>query len=218
MSVGASPSSRTADRPLSDVARYFASTLDAFGATPRGVDWNGDSAQQLRFDQLLRVVDVQGHFSINDLGCGYGALLEHLDSRDFDVDYLGIDLCAQMVDVATERHRGRPHAAFVCGTSPPREADYGVASGIFNMRLGRSRWQWTAYIEDTLDQLNATSRRGFSFNCLTSYSDPPKMRDDLYYADPCAVFDLCRRRYSKNVALLHDYGLYDFTILVTKER
>ena len=25
---------------------------------------------------------------------------------------------------------------------------------------------------------------GFAFNCLTSYSDPPKMRNDLFYADP----------------------------------
>ncbi|KAQ37574.1 hypothetical protein AJ39_03274, partial [Mycobacterium tuberculosis MD14844] len=63
---------------------------------------------------------------------------------------------------------------------------------------------------------NAASRRGFSFNCLTSYSDASKMRDDLYYADPCALFDLCKRRYSKSVALLHDYGLYEFTILVRK--
>ncbi|REM56201.1 class I SAM-dependent methyltransferase, partial [Mycobacterium tuberculosis] len=49
-----------------------------------------------------------------------------------------------------------------------------------------------------------------------SYSDASKMRDDLYYADPCALFDLCKRRYSKSVALLHDYGLYEFTILVRK--
>jgi hypothetical protein len=42
------------------------------------------------------------------------------------------------------------------------------------------------------------------------------MRNYLYYADPCALFDLCKRRYSKHVALLHDYGLYEFTILVRK--
>ena len=37
------------------------------------------------------------------------------------------------------------------------------------------------------------------------------MRADLYYADPRAFFDLCKRHYSKQVALLHDYGLYEFT-------
>ena len=42
------------------------------------------------------------------------------------------------------------------------------------------------------------------------------MRPDLYYPDPGAVFDRCMRRYSRHVALLHDYGLYEFTILVRK--
>jgi hypothetical protein len=43
------------------------------------------------------------------------------------------------------------------------------------------------------------------------------MRADLYYADPAQVFDYCKRRFSPNVALLHDYGLYEFTILVRKQ-
>ena len=64
--------------------------------------------------------------------------------------------------------------------------------------------------------LDGKSSRGFAFNCLTSYSDADKMRDDLYYADPCKLFDRCKRRYSRRVALLHDYGLWEFTILVRK--
>ena len=51
---------------------------------------------------------------------------------------------------------------------------------------------------------------------LTSYSDADKKRDELHYADPCAIFDLCKRKYSRNVALYHDYSLYDFTIVVRK--
>jgi hypothetical protein len=58
--------------------------------------------------------------------------------------------------------------------------------------------------------------RGFAFNCLTYYSDPPKRKDYLYYGDPRFFFDLCQRRYSRNVALRHDYGLFEFTILVRK--
>lgn len=65
--------------------------------------------------------------------------------------------------------------------------------------------------------LDQTSRLGFAFNCLTSYFDEDKKRDYLYYADPGIVFDLCKRRYSRNVAVLHDYGLYEFTILVRKQ-
>jgi len=105
----------------------------------------------------------------------------------------------------------------VHGSVPPEPADYTVASGIFNVRLDRPDDQWRAYLHDTLDVLDRSSRRGFAFNCLTSYSDADKMRAHLYYADPCALFDLCKRRYSRQVALLHDYGLYEFTILVRKQ-
>ena len=44
------------------------------------------------------------------------------------------------------------------------------------------------------------------------------MRPELYYADPLAVFDWCKRHLSRFVALHHDYPLYDFTILIRKER
>jgi len=51
---------------------------------------------------------------------------------------------------------------------------------------------------------------------LTKYPDAARMRSDLYYADPGFFFDYCKRNFSRNVALLHDYNLYDFTILVRK--
>jgi SAM-dependent methyltransferase len=201
---------------LGDVARYYTSKLEEHGTTARGVDWNGELSQTLRFNQLLRIVDLAGRFSINDLGCGYGALLDHLDARGFDVDYTGVDVSAEMISAGARRFEGRANADFICASRLNREADYSVASGIFNVRLDWSDAEWRDYIEATLDLLHAASRRGFSFNCLTSYSEPAKMRDELYYADPCALFDLCKRRYSRSVALLHDYGLYEFTILVRK--
>jgi hypothetical protein len=43
------------------------------------------------------------------------------------------------------------------------------------------------------------------------------MRPDLYYGDPAFFFDHCKTHYARDVALLHDYGLYEFTLLVRKE-
>ena len=51
---------------------------------------------------------------------------------------------------------------------------------------------------------------------LSTYSDPDKRRDDLFYADPGSFFDLCKQRFSPRVALLHDYPLYEFTVIVRK--
>jgi SAM-dependent methyltransferase len=201
---------------LSAVADYYSEKLAEHGETPQGVDWNGEVSQTLRFEQLCKTIDTLNPFSINDLGCGYGALYDHLVEEYESFSYLGVDISESMILAAKQRYKDKKQVRFVASNVPDQVADYGVASGIFNVRLGRTQEEWRAYLETTLDVLDRTSSKGFAFNCLTSYSDADKMRDYLYYADPCALFDLCKRKYSRNVALLHDYGLYEFTILVRK--
>ena len=202
---------------LTEVADYYSTKLVEHGVTPQGVDWNGEESQLKRFKQLCRVIDPETHsFSLNDLGCGYGALLDYLSGKPADFAYLGVDISPEMINTARKLYTSIPNARFINSSEPDQLADYGVASGIFNVRLGRSDAEWIEHLTSTLDILDRTSNRGFAFNCLTSYSDKEKMRDHLYYADPCILFDLCKLRYSRQVALLHDYGLYEFTILVTK--
>ena len=94
--------------------------------------------------------------------------------------------------------------------------DYVVASGIFNYRANISYEDWTTYVNAVFQEFNDLACKGFSSNFLTKYSDTDHMRADLYYADPCYLFDYCKRNFSKNVSLLHDYTIYDFTILVRK--
>ena len=200
-----------------EVASYYTEKLALHGESPRGVDWNGEEGQTLRFRQLCKIADTTKPFFISDLGCGYGALYDFLAAEHKNFSYLGVDVSASMIEAAARRYNDQPNVRFIVSSEPDQVVDYGVASGIFNVRLGRSDEEWRTYLEATLDVLDRTSRLGFAFNCLTAYSDTDKMRDYLYYADPCVLFDLCKRRYSRNVALLHDYELYEFTILVRKK-
>lgn len=204
------------DNLLSPVASYYTDKIKEFGPQPKGVDWNGEDGQLLRFEQLCRVLDPAASFSVVDVGCGYGALLDFLQERYRDFQYLGLDISETMIETARGLHKAAAHAHFVSGTEPEAPVDFAVASGIFNVRLGSDESNWKAYIRDTLQRMHAFSKRGFAFNCLTSYSDADRMRADLHYADPCELFDLCKREFSRNVALFHDYGLYEFTIVVRK--
>lgn len=199
---------------IDEVAGYYSAKIAQYGESPQGVDWNGEDGQILRFRQLCRVIESGTPFSLNDVGCGYGALYDALRHDHEDFTYTGIDISERMIDAASRRYGDKNNARFICAQAPDCAADYSVASGIFNVRQQRPDDEWFTYITDTLDLMHRTSRKGFSFNCLTSYSDPDRMRDYLYYADPCRLFDLCKRRYSRNVALLHDYDLYEFTVIV----
>jgi len=202
---------------LGDVANYYSAKLAEHGDNARGVDWNGEESQLIRFEQLCRLIDSPGSFSLNDLGCGYGALYDYLCARYKNFTYKGYDISADMIRAAQNRLGSKPNAAFMVAEKPGQAAEYGLASGIFNVRLSHNDGKWREHLQTTLDILDCTSTKAFAFNCLTSYSDAEKKRDYLYYADPCMLFDLCKRRYSRHVALLHDYGLYEFTVLVKKQ-
>jgi len=204
------------DDMLGSVERYYTGKYRLHGATPRGVDWNGKESQEIRFKQLLRVCNTRGYFSINDYGCGYGGLFRFMKEAGYDFEYLGFDLSEEMIKKARADFGSDPNCEFLIGGHGGRSADYTVASGIFNLRFEYDNKQWLDHILVTLHDMNGVSEKGFSFNCLTKYSDSEFMREDLYYADPCFIFDYCKRNFSRNVALLHDYELYEFTIIVRK--
>lgn len=201
------------------LGEYFSEKLDEFGATPKGVDYNGPESQELRFEQLVKVIDPSRPFSVIDYGCGYGALFDFLNRKGWRFEYYGIDLLEKMVQAGREAHKDFPNAHFTTSESGVPAADYLLAGAIFNIKLEESYEDWQSFTCETLQRMNALCSKGFAFNMLTKYSDADRMaqRPDLFYGDPLFFFDFCKRNFSRNVALLHDYGLYDFTILVRKD-
>jgi SAM-dependent methyltransferase len=208
------PPIRPSPEILAAVDRYYSEKLRQFGPTHRGVDWSTASSQELRFSRLLEVLDEGENASLIDYGCGYGALLDYLGANARHVVYRGFDISETMIEAALARHPNMEHASFTADATHLAPADHVVASGIFNVTLGHTPEAWWEYVLQTLAIMASLSRRGFAFNMLTTHSDPDKQRDDLFYANPTRVFDLCRERFSPRVALLHDYPLYEFTIIV----
>ena len=198
------------------VADYYSEKVRQHGETAQGVDWNSTESQKTRFDQLLGIVPPGAtEYSVLDYGCGYGAIIDVLTERGQPFRYVGYDVSEEMILRARRLHPGDQYE-FTTDEEELGPSDYVVASGVLNVRLEASKAEWKEYVLETLDDLHRLSLKGFAFNALTSYSDPDHMRDDLFYADPSWLFDHCKRRYSGQVALLHDYGLYEFTILVRK--
>ena len=121
-----------------------------------------------------------------------------------------------MITKARDLHNSQKDCTFTIRETDLQLADYVVESGVFNIKLSADHEAWTRHVISTLEKMNALSKKGMAFNLLTKYSDPEFKRPDLYYADPCFYFDYCKRHFSSNVALLHDYEIYDFTIIVRK--
>ncbi len=200
-----------------NINSYYTDKIKIHGATPKGVDWNGEDSQFVRFEQLSKIIN-KDIFSINDIGCGYGKYFEFLQNRFSNFNYYGFDLSQEMINNAKSLYSNKGGGFMqVDNLENIDKADYSVASGIFSVKMEHNESEWLSYILDTLEKMNDKSNNGFSFNMLTKYSDKEYMKDNLYYADPLFIFDYCKRNFSKQVALLHDYGLYEFTILVKKD-
>ena len=135
--------------PLHAVSAYYSGTLQRFGATPLGVDWPNRLNQELRLVQLLKVCDLSAPRSLNDVGCGYGALRTLLSRRHrrAQIDLLGTDVSPAMVAAARRRWRHRADCAFEVAEGAVRLADYSLASGIFNVKLACPLPEWEALVE-----------------------------------------------------------------------
>jgi SAM-dependent methyltransferase len=212
----------SADHPLAalyaGIDRYYSHKVNIHGPTPAGVDWPCLPTQELRFEQLLRVSGLHAPFSLNDIGCGYGALLAFLAKRHQHaarVDYLGVDLSAAMVAQARLLWRKRPLTDFLAANASPRVADYSVASGIFNVKLNQPRALWETFIARTLADMRSNSRVGFAVNFLAPLAESEMDPPELYRAAPERWQRHCEQVLGATVEVLQAYGLQEeYTLLV----
>lgn len=200
------------------IADYYTGKVKKFGATPLGVDWTCVPTQEMRFVQLLKLCDFTSSLSMNDLGCGYGALLSYLDWRHVGctIDYLGVDLSQAMLRRARRLWRNRPNISFVHGHASPRLADYSVASGIFNVQTSQPRDEWERFIAATLDQLHQTSRHGFSVNFMRAPAAGTPDREGIYSAEPERWARYCAAQFGAATKVIDGYGLREFTLIVRR--
>ncbi len=201
---------------LKKIRAYFLEKLKTHGPTHRGVDYNSPEAQEIRFFQLTKLFDAGRKYSLLDFGSGYGAMYDYLRRLGHQLYYVGYDIVPEMVAQGRQLHPDNPDCLFTTCLDEVPILDYAVVSGTFNMKRDIDLELWSDVVLEALHQMDRHTSKGFAFNMLTKYSDPDKMRPDLYYGDPCFFFDYCKRHFARNVALLHDYDLYDFTILVRK--
>lgn len=198
---------------IKQIEKLYSDNLETHGIDPKSAGWNSAGGQHLRFQKLLSIINKQD-FTINELGCGYGELVTYMRSNNFSFSkYYGYDISDKMLYAAKENIKEN-NCEWIRSDKITQKADFSITSGIFNVRFNASDKEWTDYILRVLGNLYENSEAGFSFNLLSTYVDYKV--DHLYYGDPAFFFDYCKNNFSKKVALLHDYELFEWTIGVLK--
>jgi SAM-dependent methyltransferase len=203
------------DAVLEKVAALYSGNLAAHGTSAKAIGWRDEQTRVLRYDVLANVLDGdRGPLTAIDWGCGYGGMFTHF-TETLGVDvvrYDGYDLSAEMLAAAS--HLPKDRVQLFQSDVIGRDADYAFVSGTFNVRYDATDADWFEYITTTLDSLWAHSTKGIAFNLLSTYVD--WQEPHLYYGDPRVFFDYCKRRFSKSVALFHDYPLYEWTMVARR--
>lgn len=211
---------RTCGASLSQcLARHYDLTCRQFGPSPASVLWQSRGTQAARFKALMAVAGddrFQRRLSLNDVGCGYGALWFWLGwtwrwwQRG---TYTGYDISPVMLEMALSRITS-PRARFMCSPYPLEPADYTVASGLFGLKLGATDQEWDAWVETLILHMAHASRRGLACNFLnkrTRVSPQPT----LWYTDPETEYDRMRRLLpGAYIWFAEPYLPGDFTLLV----
>jgi SAM-dependent methyltransferase len=198
-------------RYLEPIKDFFERTA-AKGDSYRGVGYPTPENQTIRFDTALRLIepDVE-EFSVNDFGCGLAHLYDHIKAKRLPMkSYRGYDLSEPSLEIARERLGDE--VELIRDDHLTKEADYSFALGIFNTRLEATDEEWLSFLKSAARDLYEHSRRGCAFSSLTTYVD--WMEPQLYYGNPTEMFAYCKEEISPRVALLHDYPIFEWTILI----
>jgi SAM-dependent methyltransferase len=199
---------------LERIAEHYRGKLRYHGAGPAGVGWVSPESQELRHTQLLRVCGRDRTKSINDYGCGYGALAARLRRDGFSGDYVGYDISPDMIRAAMDLQKDLEQCRFTSNQHELPRAAYTLASGLFHLRLDIPIEAWERHIRETIEHMAEISTVAFAFNMLSTGTEGHVHTGDQYYADPVRWLAICLRRFPRRVALAHDYSLNEFTVMV----
>lgn len=192
------------------------------GATPKGVDWPNDEDLKKRFKIMLNGIPLQimknTKIKLLDVGCGYGALLDHVQQNsEIVLDYHGIDLSHKMINYAQTKH---PKALFEVRNllENPLEAnrfDFAILNGVFTEKRSLQQQEMEDFFISLVKNVYHNCRYGIAFNVMNHHVD--WYRDDLFYLSFDRMAILLKEHCSRHFRFIADYGLYEYTVYLYKQ-
>lgn len=200
-------------KDVQSISARYKKRYREYGYDPRTLDWD-KGKQIMRFSILTSQYDFHGK-EVLDIGCGFGDLNRVLlPATGGEYRYLGIDLAEPLLSEAQSRY-GSDRVHFSCGdflAMDVPEADYAIASGIFNLKLQES--DNYVFIEQVMRKAFYLCRAGFAFDFLSDKVDFRK--ENTFHTSPERILALAYSL-SRNVILFNNYMPFEFSMFVFKD-
>lgn len=201
---------------------HYENCFRKYGATAKGMDWPNQNDLKRRFDVLTDIITPNGKndskIEILDFGCGVGLLIDYLNEIDklINIDYFGIDISEEMIDFANEKYaKYNFEARDILQNKLKKESyDYVIMNGLFTEKREMSQKDMFDFFQSIIKETFAASRRGISFNLMSTHVD--WKRDDLFHLGLDVLTNFLIQNCSRNIVIRMDYQLYEYTVYVKK--
>ena len=192
-------------RTKTELIKSYQDRLIKHGPSPQAVQYT-DKASHIKRFAILSDIDPK-MTSVLDVGCGMGDFCHYMRQCGSEVNYHGVDIVPEFVELANEAFSGDPFAIATHLDAElaalPQGFEYSILSGVFN-NVMEDNWE---FMQRTLHQMWNAATKGIAFNAMSTYVD---YRDaDLYYVNPLQVFAFCKSQLGGHPVLRHDYTVKD---------
>ncbi|MEQ9187353.1 MAG: class I SAM-dependent methyltransferase [Cryomorphaceae bacterium] len=199
--------------------KHYEKKLKEFGPNARGMDWPNEVDLRKRFKVLSDVIGTQDAYSLLDLGCGVGLLIDHLKKAGqlSSCTYLGADISEQMIEYSRELHPGHNFEVRDILKAPyeTNSFDYVIMNGLLTEKQEMTQHEMVEFAQAILTEAFGYAKKGIAFNIMSSHVD--WKRDDLFHWELDALVAFLVKSCSRHIRIHMDYGLYEYTVHVMKE-
>jgi len=193
------------------VREFFTKYTKQFGDHVHSLAWESEYTQNARFSVLSAIAPLMNQ-SVLDVGCGKADLYAYLCDQQIEVEYFGVDLTRELLDIAGEKFPDIQlfYRDFLEDKYYP-DVDYTLSSGIANVRTPNNQ----EYLEAVIRKMFSLARKGSAVNMLSSLSRSRYKDPGVYFYSPEKMLNFALML-TPHVILRHDYLPNDFTLYLYK--
>jgi len=190
--------------------QHYKKNFQKYGVDARALSWSSKGAAHQRFRAIWKEIDFNNK-TVLDVGCGFGEMAKFLYKRYKNVNYKGVDIVPEFVEIA---RKNQPYYSFeerdYFNNPIEDKFDIVMASGTLNSNLPQNM----EFRKKAIKTMFEHARRVCVFNMLGAHPQPETPKDsNVWYADSLEILDYCMGL-TRRVVLRANYHPKDFTIFM----
>lgn len=208
-----------------EIASHYENCLIKHGDSHLGVDWprehDIDTRHSVMFD-LIRFCPnpLPKKIKLLDFGCGLSHMYDYLVRHNLqkNIEYSGLDISREFVKKSRKKY---PANKYYCtdilapGAKLPK-FDFIVLNGVFTQKRNLKNEEMFSFLKEAVGYLFERTNHGIALNVMSGHVD--FKRQAAFHLGFDKLSDFLCRDVSRNFIHRHNYGLYEYTTYIYREK